>query len=57
MGDCADKDIVIPSEYEGLPVTVIEANAFATKRINYLTIGDNVTSIGESAFMACSSLL
>ena len=50
-------DVIIPDEYEGLPVTVIEANAFATKRINYLTIGDNVTSIGESAFMACSSLL
>ena len=49
-------DVIIPDEYEGLPVTVIEANAFATKRINYLTIGDNVTSIGESAFRACSSL-
>ena len=57
IGQCADTDIVIPKEHEGLPVTGIANGAFANKtNITTVIIQAGVTSIGASAFEGCSSL-
>ena len=57
MGDCIDKDLIIPSTHEGLPVNAIGENAFnGNTDITYVLIDRAVTSIGESAFNDCKSL-
>ncbi len=57
IGTCTDTDLVIPSVYNGLPVTVIGENAFfLCGSLTSVTIGDSVTSIGEWAFYSCISL-
>lgn len=57
MGDCIDKDLIIPSTHEGLPVTAIGENVFnGNTDITYVLIDRAVTSIGESAFNDCKSL-
>lgn len=57
IGTCTDTDIVIPIEYNGLPVTSIGNDAFkgCTSLAN-VTISESVTSIGSSAFLGCTSL-
>ena len=58
MGDCIDKDLIIPSTYKGLPVTAIGENAFnGNTDITYVLIDRAVTSIGQGAFNLCSSLI
>ena len=57
IGTCTDTDIVIPAEYNGLPVKVIGSNAFKyCSNITTITIPDSVTSIGNYAFDECQSL-
>ena len=57
MGDCIDKDLIIPSTHEGLPVSAIGENAFnGNTDITYVLIDRAVTSIGQGAFNLCSSL-
>ena len=56
IGTCTDSEIVIPSIYNGKPVTVIEQNAFENCNITSVTIGDNVTQIKSYAFSGCSQL-
>lgn len=52
-----DTEVVIPSEYNGVPVTKIIKGAFSgCSNLTSVTIPDSVTSIGNSAFMDCSSL-
>ena len=54
---CAQKDLVIPSFYNGLPVTKIKEQAF--RQCNFLTsvvISEGITVIGMSAFYECSNL-
>ena len=57
--DClttASGSLVIPSIYEGLPVTSIGYRAFYGSNLTSITIPDGVTSIGYQAFFACSGL-
>ncbi len=50
MGWATDKNIIIPSTYEGKPVTVISDNVFKSSDITSVHIPKSVTSIGENAF-------
>lgn len=57
IGDCTDSDVVIPSTYNGLPVTSISWSAFFDcGNLTSVVISDSVTSIAGSAFHACSNL-
>ena len=57
LGTCADTNIVIPSEYQGLPVIGIGNRAFyGCTSLTSITIPDSVTSIGDSAFSFCTGL-
>ena len=50
-------EIVIPSEFNGLPVTRIDDYAFyENDNITSVTIGASVTEIGDSAFYNCEKL-
>ncbi len=52
-----DKDLVIPSEIEGLPVTSIGEEAFSyCDELTSITIPNTVINIGDGAFMGCTSL-
>lgn len=55
--DLDRQEVVIPSEYNGLPVTRIGENAFADcQKLTDVIIPDTVTYIGMSAFARCQSL-
>ncbi len=60
LTDCNDAitgHLVIPSTYQGSPVTSIGNNAFENCiGITSTTIPDSVTSIGSNAFSGCTSL-
>ena len=48
--------LVIPSAYQGSPVTIIGSSAFQDSGLTSITIPDSVTSIGSTAFQDCSGL-
>ena len=57
IGTCTDTDIVIPSVYEGLPVTSIGKSAFNdNSNIISVRISNNIISIGSGAFSNCTNL-
>ncbi|MBR5439415.1 MAG: leucine-rich repeat protein [Clostridia bacterium] len=57
IGMAFERDIVIPSTYNGLPVTRINTYAFQScVSIASITIPNTVTSIGNKAFSGCTSL-
>ena len=57
MGDCTDKEIVIPAYYNGLPVTKIGEGAFLNKsEITSVIIPEGVLNIGNGAFRECVKL-
>ncbi|MGN1061023.1 MAG: leucine-rich repeat domain-containing protein, partial [Candidatus Coproplasma sp.] len=57
IGTCTDNDIVIPSTYNGIPVTKIGGTAFADcTSLTSITIPDSVTTIENAAFYNCASL-
>ena len=53
--------VVIPAEYEGLPVTKIQGHhgtgAFAQKAITSITLPDTITEIGQNTFYGCRDLV
>ena len=56
-GECSDTDIVIPKNYQGLPVKEIKTNSFAQcKELTSVTISDSITDIGISSFAYCENL-
>lgn len=51
------EEVVIPKEYNGLPVTGIGGYAFyACSKLRSVTIPDSITSIGQFAFHKCDKL-
>ena len=57
IGGYTDSKLVIPSEYNGMPVVGIADNAFWNcDSITTVSIPDSVTSIGDLAFADCSNL-
>ena len=57
IGTVAVADIIIPSHYNGLPVSCIGDRAFYYCRsLTSVTIPDSVETIGDSAFSSCSNL-
>ena len=49
-------ELVIPNEYEGLPVTKIDSYGFNSTYITKVVIPDSVTTIGSDAFNNCIEL-
>lgn len=57
LGRNLQKDVSIPSEYNGKPVMRIGDDAFShCLDLTSITIPNSVTSIGDCAFYGCSSL-
>ena len=57
IGTTTDTNIVIPSEYNGMPVKEIRKRAFeGCDSLESITIPDSVASVGDSAFKYCHSL-
>ena len=56
IGQCTDKNIVIPASYNGHPVTAINSNAFMSTDIESIVIPEGVTTAGKSVFGGCNKL-
>jgi len=57
IGSCTDTDVVIPSIYNGKPVTSIGDDAFFyCTSLTSIVLPDSMTSIGDWAFYNCTSL-
>ena len=57
IGSCVERDIIIPSTHDGLPVKYIQHSAFSNcTDITSIIIPDSITSIGEYAFDYCTNL-
>ena len=54
IGTCKDKDVVIPSTYNGLPVTIIWDFAFESAYLTSLFIPNSVIQINPCAFGMCN---
>jgi len=50
IGDCKDKEIFIPTHYQGCTITQIDSSAFRDCIIENVIIPDTVTVIGMDAF-------
>ena len=57
IGDCSDTSLIIPSSYQGKPVTAIGYQAFdECSGIISITIPNTITTIGNWAFKGCGGL-
>ena len=57
IGSCADEMIIIPREYNNLPVIGVSSSAFENCiQLKKVIIPKSVTSIGDSAFSNCTNL-
>ncbi len=51
------ENVVVPTEYKGLPITKIEANCFkGNTTIKSVVISEGITSMGNAVFYGCTSL-
>ena len=50
------KNVVIPSEHDGLPVLSIMDNGFANSEVQTVSIPDSILLIGKNAFFNCDNL-
>ena len=57
MGECLDREIVIPDTYNGVAVTQIANYGFDTTNIKSVYIPKSITKIGSWAFSACDMLV
>ena len=51
-----DKNVIVPSKYEGKPVTVIANNAFKETSIETIKLPNSIIEIGANAFEDCEDL-
>lgn len=57
IGSCTDTKIVIPAEYNGLPVKYIDNEAFKNcTELKSVTLPEGLISIGNDAFYGCKKL-
>ena len=56
IGTAKGTVIVIPAEYNGLPVTEIRNNAFSYETITSVVIPEGVSTVGSRAFCGCGEL-
>lgn len=57
IGDCTDKDIVIPDKHNDKPVIGVGDYAFfSNKDISSITLSDSIRSIGDCAFHLCRNI-
>ncbi len=57
IGTCTDTEIIIPTIYEGKPVTTIGYSAFSDlSQLKSVVIGNNVKSISDFSFSFCDLL-
>lgn len=56
IGECKDSDIIIPSEYNDLPVKSIDSGAFYKTSITSVVIPEGIETIKSHAFSYCKSL-
>jgi hypothetical protein len=56
IGTATDKEIVIPSVYNGLPVAAVAPWAFCGNGMSSVTLPSTVTTVGDGAFSFCPSL-
>ena len=56
IGECTDKHIVIPPEYNSLPVYAIGYDAFRGSDIEGVSIPDTIEIIGADAFYNCDNI-
>ncbi len=55
IGSTTEKNVVIPTSHEGLPVTTIAADAFKGTAIESIELQDGIVTIDSSAFENCTS--
>lgn len=56
MGECTDTVLVIPSEYNGLPVTKVSSQAFSETAVERVYFPETITNIAHHAFSDCEAL-
>ena len=57
LGTCTDRNIVVPSEYEGKPVVGVYEKAFCCcETVETLWFSEGMEFIGEEAFQGCPNL-
>lgn len=56
LGSAISLDIIVPKLYNGLPVKAISQNAFKNSKIKSIILSENLVSINNGAFSACSEL-